>query len=369
MEQYSSVISDFNHTAKMLSGFESLVVEVEEKTQLSPESRYVDSVMKLYDIDLETLAGSEGFLDSVKKGARKVYEWIKDLITKIRDFFFRGKRRKAADVVAADLGKSISKLNTLLVLEKAEEKAEGKASTLVNNFSDLDEEQTKKIQETIESQRRIREARARISVDEKGFISDAIKEVVNDEDIKEKVTITLDKTANRIYYTAESSIKQVLTNLKNIERVDPEGKSIAALGLKSAFNTGSEIKLVEKIMGDVDVANVDNITSLATRVVQARTKALNVLELATKGLEKANETVNDDPQNELKDILSRMMTIVGNLTDIANAYDIAVINMDSQLIRGLEAATDKVVKVAISKAKEKIGGGAHEALDRMMTLM
>lgn len=88
-------IDNLEHVLSTLNGFESLSNGDLE----SPDSVYAKTVLKLNGVDFKHRSGTEGFLSSVKAGATKVYEMIKNFIKAIRDFFFGSKGSKQAKVI------------------------------------------------------------------------------------------------------------------------------------------------------------------------------------------------------------------------------------------------------------------------------
>lgn len=74
--------SDVEHVMTMMSGCESLL----HGDPKSADAQYAFTVLKLHANDAGFVAGQEGFLDAVKKGASATVEWVKKLIRAIRDY-------------------------------------------------------------------------------------------------------------------------------------------------------------------------------------------------------------------------------------------------------------------------------------------
>lgn len=66
----------------MLSGCEAINLG----DYKSPESKYAQGVLKLHANDAGIYAGQEGFLDSIKKGAKSVVDWVRRLIKGLVDW-------------------------------------------------------------------------------------------------------------------------------------------------------------------------------------------------------------------------------------------------------------------------------------------
>lgn len=89
--------SDVEHLSNMLSGCEALDSHFTDKAPVTTEARYAFSVLKLHAGDVGCVAGTEGFLDNVKAGAKKSADWIKKLFEAIKQWFataFKSTRAK-----------------------------------------------------------------------------------------------------------------------------------------------------------------------------------------------------------------------------------------------------------------------------------
>lgn len=101
--------SDVEHFSNILSGCESLV----HGDIKSPNSVYAFTVLKLHAQDAGYVAGTEGFLDNIKKGARSVVKWVKELsqaITNwIKQIFTRGPKSIETIIPTKDITDDIIK--------------------------------------------------------------------------------------------------------------------------------------------------------------------------------------------------------------------------------------------------------------------
>lgn len=84
--------SDVEHVMTMMSGCESLL----HGDPKSADAKYAFTVLKLHANDAGFVAGQEGFIDSIKKGASATVEWVKKLIQAIRDYL-KGVSREDRD--------------------------------------------------------------------------------------------------------------------------------------------------------------------------------------------------------------------------------------------------------------------------------
>jgi len=110
-------LSDIEHCSSMLAGCESLL-NGDTKT---PDAVYAFTVLKLHASDAGFLAGQEGFVDSIKQGAKSFKEWIKKLITSIISFV-TGKNKTIKEL-ERDAAKKEKEYDQWLAKEKKKEKA------------------------------------------------------------------------------------------------------------------------------------------------------------------------------------------------------------------------------------------------------
>lgn len=88
--------SDVQHFGTILSGCEAF----SNGKGGSPDAVYALTVFRLHANDQGLVAGQEGFMDAVKKGAGNIKEWIKKLIQAIRDYFKSKEGKGSAEEVA-----------------------------------------------------------------------------------------------------------------------------------------------------------------------------------------------------------------------------------------------------------------------------
>ena len=92
---------EVEHFATMLAGCES----ISNGNTTNTDAKYALSVLKLHANDAGLYAGQEGFLDSIKRGANNVKEWILKLIQAIRNWFKGSKKEKEIEKVVLDIEK------------------------------------------------------------------------------------------------------------------------------------------------------------------------------------------------------------------------------------------------------------------------
>lgn len=121
---------EVEHFAAMVAGCESFNTGDVQ----APDARYALSVLKLHANDMGLVAGQEGFLDSIKKGAQTIKQWFLSLVRAIKDFLQGSKTAVQAKELAKaesehdkwlkERGKTTEDLNTkkaIIVKETFEE--------------------------------------------------------------------------------------------------------------------------------------------------------------------------------------------------------------------------------------------------------
>jgi len=109
MERSFVSLAGVEHEAELLNGYVDLVDSNGDAELKTPEAIYTETVLKLDGDTYGIVDGQEGFLDNIKRGATKVYEWIKSLIRAIKDWLFGKPKQEVAKVekefieTAADL--------------------------------------------------------------------------------------------------------------------------------------------------------------------------------------------------------------------------------------------------------------------------
>lgn len=124
-------LDDVNHYATIIVGCESINNVLAGNGKLSDEGRYAQSVLKLRAQDeFGALCGNESLLEGIKKGARKLKEWIAALVKSIVGYI-TGSTKKAEDVMKrhAKVEEDYKKLK-----EEHKEKIEEKAKPVITPY-------------------------------------------------------------------------------------------------------------------------------------------------------------------------------------------------------------------------------------------
>lgn len=110
MEHNFQELAGIEHLGDMLVGYGELVESTDSYDNPSANGHYAHGVLQM---DSTTrLSGMESFLDSVKRGADKVYEWIKQLIKTIKEWLF-GKSKKDIEVAKKALPEKVKYFDDL----------------------------------------------------------------------------------------------------------------------------------------------------------------------------------------------------------------------------------------------------------------
>ena len=159
---------EIDHFASMLAGCES----INSGQPLNPDGRYSFAVLKLHAGDMGLVAGQEGFLDSIKKGAQNAVKWVKQLIAAIgkwmKETFLKligkGKSLKisketANEVLIPGLERALEKLKDVKEIDvsKAIELVEkyisaGKTETSLESINDNTVKELRSVIDKVEAQ-------------------------------------------------------------------------------------------------------------------------------------------------------------------------------------------------------------------------
>lgn len=79
-------LHDIEHFSRMVAGCESVSEHLDCNVGMSEEGRYTYAVLQLHAQDEGLVEGTEGFMDSIKKGAQSAAKWIRAIIQAIKDY-------------------------------------------------------------------------------------------------------------------------------------------------------------------------------------------------------------------------------------------------------------------------------------------
>lgn len=127
-------LQDVQHYATIITGCESIIQVATWGGKLTDEGRYAQSVLRLQaQDDLGAFAGTESLLDGIKKGAKKLKDWIMSLIAAVKKFITGSQNQKKN--FEAEYKKIKAAYDKVPAAEK--EKVEEKAKPAANAFSQV----------------------------------------------------------------------------------------------------------------------------------------------------------------------------------------------------------------------------------------
>lgn len=320
---------EFTQVYNLTRGMEALHEEIDYTDNPIPEVIYAKTVLELNNIELTDVVGSEGFLDSIKKGAKKVYEWIKDLIRAIRNWFTGGSKKEYEE--AKKELKEASKEDDFV-----------KAALEVVMAGGVSAAKDPQIKSIIKR------------------LPDSVKRQAS-ESIKTQSTETeaiTDSVVNEIAAKVASRISALNKRVEEIKRIDPTGETLEALGLSPDWNFITDGARNQ----GVHFSKEDQAT-FAKRVkafVDNSEEAQRELAKAVLALEKMNEASRGHEGNERGSQLSRAVSVVKELTDIAAIYRDTVMTINSQVQIGYKKAETSIVKNALLDALKNSNEAANQ---------
>ena len=128
--------SDIEHFSNMVSGCESLQLG----TTKEPNAVYAFTVLKLHAGDAGLVAGQEGFLDNIKKGASNTVKWVKQLMVAIgnwvKNTFLKliGKGSKNKVEVSKEIASELLVPSLERSLEKLKDIKEFEVNSVINDL-------------------------------------------------------------------------------------------------------------------------------------------------------------------------------------------------------------------------------------------
>lgn len=85
---------DMTHYGRVIAGLESVHEHINYNAGIDIDGTYALTVLELHAQDEGQVEGTEGFLDSVKKGAQDIAKWIKQVLTAIGNFLMGRRKRQ-----------------------------------------------------------------------------------------------------------------------------------------------------------------------------------------------------------------------------------------------------------------------------------
>lgn len=343
MNQTFINITGVEHFSNLLNGFEDLVECTQKGEGLSPNAAYTNAIINLDDDVVEVIDGQEGFLDSVKRGATKVYEWIKSLIKAIKDWLL-GTSKRAYEAAKRRL-EEINNPNKYL------EEVMRFATTYGVVF-DGNRFEDKLLDAPFK----------RIDAKDKEIIVSAIKS----PDIPlDKINIVLDDLSEVISSKTEQNLTFVIKRAEEINRIDPSKEAQGKLNINDRFLSDT-ISAVEKIKRDLSHISEADFNDVCKSVIKLADNTQVTLNTALNALTKLND---DNRLDDGTGRITREANITKELGGIANGLRDLVITLDSQIQKSIASAKYEVVKAALIKAKSETSESAERYIQDMINAM
>lgn len=319
---------DLEHYSAIISGCESIQQRINHGAELDYNGRYAYTVLKLHAQDAGHIAGTEGFLDAVKRGATNIYEWIKKLIATIRSWLIGNKIDKEAqrlDQLSKQFGLGISgveikrmgprKFFEHVVAAKKLEHAGNERidiNTIAEEVDKMSPEQLKQVEIYLAS-------------------------ITDDPEYKEAVKEEHDFVVNK----AMAAIKPRLTEMNNLleqmKDADPDGAAAKALGIEPSRDFSQFSNLLTKI-DHVSAATLSNMTGAIGRGVVDANK---LLKSATDKLDSLNNQ-NKTGGGPVVSQAARIVKLLGTMVEVGR-------RLVAQLVAIMEKGEYNALSVFISR--------------------
>ncbi|QGH72070.1 putative virion structural protein [Klebsiella phage N1M2] len=336
---FESLESEFEHTCAITNGLAELAKESVGDNELSGDAVYADTVLKLHGIDLVEVEGQESFLDNVKKGGQKVYEWIKNLLRAIRDW------------INGDTARQFTKAKKSLEGDVVNRQVKQLATKGIDGLA------------TDGSNHEIIRIIRRLSSSDKMIINQKIKEVALTDEAEARHEEIQSETIERISGTVKRQLAGVAGHIKEIKRIDPNGETLTSLN--TSIEAIEKAAKVDRLEADFTGTKVSNLTMATRDLIDAAGDMQSILASATVALDKLNEANKDTVDEGKRRSLSRAVAVDKELGAIAARYRDAVITLDSQLQIGEKKTSKAIVKDAIKLAKEEVSEEAGKYLAQL----
>ena len=311
-------IDNLEHVLSTLTGFESLSSGDLE----SPDSVYAKTVLKLNGVDFKGREGSESFMSSVKAGAHKVYEMIKNFIKAIRDFFFGSKGSKQTKTID-DAVKSTQN-NSKEIMSKKNDSSfnEEKMNTLTAYT--LEKERIKKLMDNEKIKLETDNYNAFIQkysddIFTVGLIGSRLKDIpgISITDLRVYADQLGDLNSSIGFVAEKHSTKYTYT--EHNQRISIFESTLPLVELQKLFN---------------------EMRTVATKALADVTKDLEHNNELAKKQENSNDTESNLHSDKVKSLCKKMVTVSNKLTSLINYCDNKIIKIN-QVLEGVRELTSK----------------------------
>ncbi|EBY9763905.1 hypothetical protein D5W64_12400 [Salmonella enterica subsp. enterica serovar Saintpaul] len=347
-EDFKELNNELVSVCSLTNGMNELAFREDVTAELTPDAVYANTVLVLNDVDLPSLAGQEGFWDGVKKGATKVYEWIKQLIRTFRDWF-NGKSKREYEEAKKNLSKDGVDI---------EDKVVELAKVFVMQSSSVNVPKESAIPKTAPIMRRLD------STDVKTIVTKFKEEMVAKED-----SGAISDAANEAYAAIISKlsngVNQIANQIDELKRIDGTAETQKLLGLSVDFNADWLMFDSMKNWKAGDNA-VKDLEAVSKSLVLASENAQKASAQAAVTVERMNEKAKGDPDSEVQSKLARAVSVMKVVTEIAARYRDLVITMDSATLRAASKIVDVSIVRAIMDSVKDVSDRSAEYMEKAM---
>lgn len=343
MERSFVSLAGCEHEAELLNGYVDLVDSNGDKELKTPEAIYTETVLKLDGETYGIVDGQEGFLDNIKRGATKVYEWIKALIKSIKEWLF-GKPKQEVAKVEKEFVNVATELDAIMA--EPEKVIQGEViSTVMNSH----------IAEPVKHN--VKRSLSRVPAEDRKIINETVVGIPGYTEKSEKI---ISEMAGRLTTRLDS----VANNVTEIERIDPERKISKELDIDKFLIVYSKVVGGSKVF--LDHANTKTIAVAAERIVKIAKEFDTALAHATNNLEKMNNKGPFAIENEESRQVARAGSIVKELGEATNKMRDLVMTLDSQLIKAVVQMETTTLMERIGEAMKQTSDASAEYLQKAM---
>lgn len=343
MERSFVSLAGVEHEAELLNGYVDLVDSNGDAELKTPEAIYTETVLKLDGDTYGIVDGQEGFLDNIKRGATKVYEWIKSLIRAIKDWLFGKPKQEVAKVekefieTAADLDDITS--------ETGKEISEIIRSVMESHIAEP-------------AKLNVKRNLSRVPLEDRKIINETVVGIPGYTEKSEKI---VSEMATRMV----TRLNSVANNIAEIERIDPDHIISKELGITDFLDTYSK-KGVDQSKFLLEISNSGTIKLAAEAIVKVARGFDTALAHATNSLEKMNSKGPFAVENEESRQVARAGSIVKELAESTNKMRDLVTTLDSQLLKTAAQMESTALKNRITEAMKYTSEASGEYLQKAL---
>lgn len=349
IENYTELNSEFDHTCAITTGMVELVESIEKETELTPNASFANTVLILNDVDLPSLAGQESFWDGVKKGASKVYEWIKQLIKTFRDWF-NGKSKREYEEAKKNIEKDGLDI---------EDKVTELARAFVMQSVSAPVVKSSIIPKTAPIMRRLESSDVKTIVEK-------FKEDMTAKEDSGAIKDSVEEAYAAIISKLSNGVNTIATQIDELKRIDDTKETQKLLGVTVDFN--ADWLLFDSMKNwRAGTDALKDLEAVGKSLVLASENAQKAAASAAVTVERMNEKAKGNPDSEVQSQLARSVSVMKVITEIAARYRDLVITMDSAVLRAgakiVDAGIRSAMMASVKDVNERSAAYLQKAMD------